>query len=386
MYIKTNNDTIWAILKNTEVALLAFLTGAALLAAKILAGLALGALGLAILAAIGIYYFHFTDSTTTTPKRPATKPKKKYILPNGDILEGPDKALGAGQFGTVEQYHLNERAIAIKMPAKKEYNELQKQELEILKKANEGNHRNIIKFLGSATIEGNIWIFTELMAGSVSNLLQRCGQQLSWATRLSIARQLTSGLAHLHRIASTFFTRKAIVHQDLKPDNLLTDGKDTPDIQVVISDFGLGREVDQLTLGPLGRINNPKEGSIGGTLLYAAPEVVDSVIGNGDSCNPKSDVFSTGMILWELATTKEPDRTQKEIINGDFYDFVNDEKKNPKITTQKTFIGFKTTISQPTYPQASHFGPIIKKCIQKAPGKRPDAEEVHKELNQLQIV
>ena len=94
---------------------------------------------------------------------------------------------------------------------------------------------------------------------------------------LEAARQICAGLDFAHH--------SGIIHRDLKPENILLDGK-TPKI----ADFGLAAIVDKI----LGNV----EGA--GTLSYQAPE---SLLGSNTTT---SDVYSLGLIFYEMFTGKNP--------------------------------------------------------------------------------
>lgn len=333
-------------------------------------------LNLLILLGMGLICLAIYRSVTSDSSR---LPYEKIRLPDGRILEGPDKVLGKGAFGTVCRYHLDSRPVAVKIPGSKEYNELQASEIKLLKKANP--HNNIIKFLGAVEVSGKLWILMELMGGTVRDLLDQ-KPRLSSKTKMSIAIQMTTGIAHLHKLSSTFFTRAAIVHQDLKPDNLLVDRlDDDPSVAVKISDFGIARQVDEVRLPIFGKISSKLHGGpVGGTFLYMAPEVVNAMVLQRDSCEPKSDIFSLGLILWEIATTKRPNRSQQEIIQGTFQE-LTDDQKTPKKRVDKT--AFFCASTEPAYPRSSFFGPIIDKCVRARAGDRISANNALERLQQI---
>ncbi len=95
--------------------------------------------------------------------------------------------------------------------------------------------------------------------------------------------------------------KPCILHRDLKPANVLVDENDN----VFISDFGVSRFVVEFNLGTLAKMR--------GTYAYCAPEVYF-----GEPATTKSDVFSIGVILWELlhrVITHQHQRPYKEFPN-----------------------------------------------------------------------
>lgn len=315
--------------------------------------------------------------------RPFIPPYQKTRMPDGKLLEGPDKVLGHGAFGTVCRYTLDNKSVAVKIPNDRQYNELQLHELDLLKKANP--HPNVIKYIEHVEVSRRLWILMELMRGSVRDLLNK-NPNLSSKTKLSIAIQIATGVAHLHNFNSAFFLKNAIVHQDLKPDNLLVDTlSDDPNIKVKISDFGIARQLDQLKLPILGRISSRlHKGHVGGTLLYTAPEIITAMLANRECCELKSDVFSVGIILWEIATACRPNRSMEEMELGTFKEFNRDKDTSRRRITKRSFFGGTTeTWSDPTYPKSSFFGPVIDQCIQSRVDDRISARKTLETLQQI---
>ncbi len=104
-----------------------------------------------------------------------------------------------------------------------------------------------------------------------------------------------AALARLLALALEFAHRHGVVHRDLKPANVLLTAAGEP----AITDFGLARRVNQ-EAEPL-----TKAGAILGTPAYMSPEQVQ---GHNDAVGPSSDVYSLGVILYELLTGQRPFR------------------------------------------------------------------------------
>ncbi|XP_061362119.1 receptor protein kinase-like protein ZAR1 [Gastrolobium bilobum] len=138
---------------------------------------------------------------------------------------------------------------------------------------------------------------------------------LSWSTRLRIAKGTARGLAYLHECSPRKF-----VHGDIKPSNILLD----TDFQPLVSDFGLNRLISITG-------NNPSSGGFMGGALpyfkssqtertnnYKAPEA------RVPGCRPnqKWDVYSFGVVLLELLTGKSPDSSPAASTSVEVPDLV----------------------------------------------------------------
>jgi tetratricopeptide (TPR) repeat protein/tRNA A-37 threonylcarbamoyl transferase component Bud32 len=142
------------------------------------------------------------------------------------------------------------------------------------------NHPNITTVYEIDEVEGECFISMEYIEGkSIKELVEEKG--LSIEEILKIAIQIAEGLSRAHQ--------KDIVHRDIKSDNIMF----TPDGLAKIMDFGLAKlkGVTKLT----------KTGSTLGTLQYMSPEQAQ-----GQEVDHRSDIFSFGVILYELITSQLP--------------------------------------------------------------------------------
>jgi eukaryotic-like serine/threonine-protein kinase len=104
---------------------------------------------------------------------------------------------------------------------------------------------------------------------------------------LHITRQILSGLAHAHT--------EAIIHRDIKPDNIVVTETSGFGAQVRILDFGLAKLKDT--------VSNMTQGFALGTPSYMAPEQT-----SGDPVDPRTDIYAVGVLLFEMLTGKKPFR------------------------------------------------------------------------------
>jgi serine/threonine protein kinase/Flp pilus assembly protein TadD len=149
------------------------------------------------------------------------------------------------------------------------------------KAASKLNHKNILTIYSVESIDDHDFIAMEYIEGeSLKEKLDR-HEEIPISQILRIGLHLCDGLAAAHE--------QGVVHRDIKPANILV----TPKGQVKITDFGLAtwQGAQQLT----------KEGSTVGTAAYMSPEQVQ-----GLAVDARSDIFSAGIMLYELITQHQP--------------------------------------------------------------------------------
>ncbi|XP_059666718.1 uncharacterized protein LOC132312386 [Cornus florida] len=215
------------------------------------------------------------------------------IIKNEDLEEL--KELGSGTFGTV--YHGKWRGtdVAIKRIKKSCFTGRSSEqerltiefwrEAEILSKL---HHPNVVAFYGVVQDGpgGTLATVAEYMVdGSLRHVLLRKDRHLDRRKRLIIAMDAAFGMEYLHS--------KNIVHFDLKCDNLLVNLKDPSRPICKVADFGLSKI----------KRNTLVSGGVRGTLPWMAPELLN---GSSNKVSEKVDVFSFGIVLWEILTGEEP--------------------------------------------------------------------------------
>ncbi|KAJ0988512.1 hypothetical protein J5N97_006868 [Dioscorea zingiberensis] len=223
----------------------------------------------------------------------------EFDLSNLQIIKNEDleelRELGSGTFGTV--YHGKWRGsdVAIKRIKKSCFtgrsSEQERLTIEFWREADilsKLHHPNVVAFYGVVQHGpgGTMATVTEFMVnGSLRHVLLRKDRYLDRRKRLIIAMDAAFGMEYLHS--------KNIVHFDLKCDNLLVNLKDQSRPICKVGDFGLSKI----------KRNTLVSGGVRGTLPWMAPELLN---GGSNKVSEKVDVFSFGIVMWEILTGEEP--------------------------------------------------------------------------------
>ncbi|XP_016387841.1 mitogen-activated protein kinase kinase kinase 19-like [Sinocyclocheilus rhinocerous] len=255
------------------------------------------------------------------------------------------EVLGKGAYGTVYCGLTSQgQLIAVKQVAldastsemaEKEYERLER-EVDLLKTL---HHTNIVGFLGTALCENTVSIFMEYVpGGSISNILSRFGP-LPEKVFVLYTRQILEGVAYLHA--------NRVIHRDLKGNNIML----MPNGVVKLIDFGCARRLSCLQTSTGSKSDFLK--SVHGTPYWMAPEVI-SETGHGR----KSDIWSIGCTVYEMATGKPPLAHMNKMA-ALFY-----------IGAQK---GLMPSLTDDFSTHAKSF---VKACLTRDPKQRPSAEEL----------
>lgn len=225
------------------------------------------------------------------------------------------------------------------------------------------NHKNIVSLFGAGfTSNKSRFIVMERLDGGT--LTQVLGydtrirdrrrrfwkkNKLSYIKVLDCAKQIAEAIDYCHRSA---VEGSMVLHRDLKPDNI---GLTLSGI-VKIIDFGLARVVDNTS--PNSNEVFEMSGETG-SLRYMAPEVA-----SGKPYNHKVDIYSFGMILWELVAYQKPfdgmnrDQFYERVVHGGF---------RPEITKK--------------FPE--DLADVIQRCWSTEAEKRPNFDQIIEELEEI---
>ena len=156
------------------------------------------------------------------------------------------------------------------------------------------DHPNLIRVFEMGEADGMLYQAMEMLEGADLGKVMAEGREFSWDARLDMMEQISAGLEYAHQ--------RHLVHRDIKPANLFLENSG----RVRLLDFGMVRTAEsELT----------KAGSSLGTLNYMAPEQI-----RGERCTPATDVFSAGIVFFQLATGRHPfsarDRSLGQVVSA----------------------------------------------------------------------
>ncbi len=279
------------------------------------------------------------------PPELASAPTLIYSLPLPELSPGSifadrylviDK-LGKGGMGKVYKVldqEINE-SVALKLikpeiAADRETIERFQNEIKIARRI---THKNICRMYHLSREKDTFYITMEYIQGENLKKMIKMTKGMNLGTALSIAEQVCQGLAEAHRLG--------IVHRDLKPQNIMLDEEGG----VRVMDFGIASSVE--TKGAT------LPGMMIGTPLYMSPEQID-----GEQVDARSDIYSLGIILYEMLTGKTP-------FSGDTPWSVVLKHKNDRPHDPREI--------NPAIPEA--MSRIILRCLEKQKEKRYQSAE-----------
>ena len=212
-----------------------------------------------------------------------------------------------------------------------------------LKFARKISHQNVCRMYDLAKEGGVYYITMEYVSGEdLKSTLERVGQ-ISVGKTLKIAKQICKGLVEAHRLGVT--------HRDLKPHNIMIDREG----EVRIMDFGIARSITSTGI--------TESGVMIGTPEYMSPEQA-----LGESIDQRSDIYSFGVILFELLTGMVPFRGDTAVGVA---------------LKQKTDVPVEPRSLNPQIP--GDLNALILKCLEKDRKKRfQSADEILQELSKIE--
>ncbi len=216
----------------------------------------------------------------------------KGVLALGYVLAGRYqilKVLGEGGMGAVYQARDREvdRTVAIKVirPELSGHPEILRRFKQELVLARQVTHRNVIRIFDLNQAEGRRFISMEYVDGKDLSSIVRERKRLPVDEAVAIIRQALLGLEAAHN--------EGVVHRDLKPQNIMVDSAG----RVYLMDFGIAKSMELAGM--------TRTGVLMGTPDYMSPEQA-----KGEKADARSDLFTIGVIFYELLTGQQPYRCQ----------------------------------------------------------------------------
>lgn len=232
------------------------------------------------------------------------------------------------------------------------------------------NHPHIARIFDAGTDDsGNPYFVMEIVEGM--HCVDFCREeQLSTEGRLRLFLDICRAVQHAHQ--------KGIIHRDLKPSNILVSMQDDVPFAKVI-DFGIAKLMEQ---SPGASETLTQEGRPIGTPRYMSPE---QARGSSDAIDTRTDVYSLGIILYELVTESPPYETRgvslidlpRVICETQPAPFARKVVRGRKIDPDLQTIVFKAISKdmEERYPSASALGEDVERYLSSEPilARRPSA-------------
>jgi len=211
--------------------------------------------------------------------------------------------IGVGGFGTVYRGRdpFIKRTVAVKT-CQSDEDEIKKRFFREAELSGNLHHRNITTIYDFGVQDGIPYIVQEYLTGEDLDKIIKRGEVIPLRRRVEILQDICDGLAYAHAAG--------IIHRDIKPSNIrvLANG------EVKIMDFGIAKSFQSES-------NLTQTGITLGTAAYLAPEQI-----RGESVDPRTDIFSLGVLAYELFTYQKPFRG--EHISTVLFKILN-EKPEP---------------------------------------------------------
>lgn len=205
------------------------------------------------------------------------------------------------------------------------------------------HHRNLVNLVGYCVDKGQYMLVYEYMSnGSLEKLLHSEEDTLTWDERLQIALDISHGIEYLHEGAVP-----PVVHRDLKSANILLDHS----MSAKVADFGLSKE----------EVFDGRKSSLKGTYGYMDPAYIST-----SKSSLKSDIYSLGVIFFELITAIHP---QQNLM-----DYVNLAMMDPDGGVDE--ILDKRIFGKCNPEEVKNLAKIAFRCLHKTPRKRPGSGEI----------
>ncbi|CAB5190803.1 unnamed protein product [Rhizophagus irregularis] len=202
-------------------------------------------------------------------------------------------------------------------------------------------HKNIISFLGISKDNGYVVVLEYANEGNLREYLTKKFKSLEWEKKIQMALDITSGLNFLHS--------KGIIHRDLHSKNILVN-----DGELLIADFGFSERLTEVT--------SNSTGNKMGVIEYIEPKCFKDKDYVKDK---RSDIYSLGVLLWEITSGYSPFRNIEDRDMLGYQISHNNLREDP---IEGTPLEYQL---------------LYQECWDDDPAKRPNIDQVYKEIFRL---
>ncbi|KAL9236364.1 hypothetical protein vseg_011044 [Gypsophila vaccaria] len=261
--------------------------------------------------------------------------------------------IGHGAFGPVYKANmLTGETVAVKVLATDSKQGEREFETEV-KLLGRLHHRNLLNLVGYCTEKGsNMLIYVYMSNGNLASHLYNVKMEpLSWDRRIHIALDVARGLEYLHDGAVP-----PVIHRDIKSTNILLDQS----MKARVADFGLSRE----------EVVDGHASNLRGTFGYLDPEYISS-----RKFTKKSDVYSYGVLLFELIAARNPHQGLMEYVE---LAAMNTEGASGWEEIVDSRLEGEFDVSE-----LNEVAALAYKCINLRPKKRPSMRDIVQVLSRI---
>jgi hypothetical protein len=273
-------------------------------------------------------HFSLVDQSKVTRMAPSLSKLGRF-----ELIE----RIGVGGFGSVWKARDKEldRTVALKIPRQGLMSsEEQEKFFREARAAAQLRHPNIVSVHEVGRDGETIFIVSDFVRG-VTLGDKLTGQQLTSGEAVELCAKIADSLHHAHE--------HTVVHRDLKPSNIMIDGDGQPHLM----DFGLARR-------EVGEVTVTVDGQVLGTPAYMSPEQAQ---GDAHNADRRSDVYSLGVIFFQLLTGELPFRGNARML---MHQVIHDEPPSPRKLNAIVSKDLET---------------ITLKCLEKQPARRYQTAE-----------
>jgi WD40 repeat protein/thioredoxin-like negative regulator of GroEL len=219
------------------------------------------------------------------------------------------ESIGAGSFGSVWRARDTEldRTVAIKIPRQQF---IDSREIDLFlreaRAAAQFKHPNIASVHEVVRDDDSVYIVSDFIDGvTLSDWIRAHSDKITERKACELSATIAEALHHAHSCG--------VIHRDLKPGNIMLDARSEP----IVLDFGLAKRTS-------GEVTMTEAGQILGTPAYMSPE---QAAGDAHTVDSRSDIYSIGVILYELLTGHRPFRGSARML---LHQVLHEEPQSPR--------------------------------------------------------